>query len=230
MLGYSVLEDLLHIFFPATCPGCETPLFHNEQLFCTACSFDLPFTRMHDEVDNPLEARFWGRCPILAATSLFHFVPGGKVQKALHRMKYHGDRRTGKDLGKLLGHALTLSERFRGMGAVLHVPLHPEKLQERGFDQSRCIAEGVSDAMGVPHYPKLLKRVTATGTQTRKGRYERWRNVSGAFRVGEVPRSFEGPVLIVDDVLTTGATLEACAHSLIERDLGPIAMATIACA
>lgn len=230
MLGHPYSADLLHLFFPATCPGCDTPLLRTEQLFCTACSFDLPFTRMHDEADNLLEARFWGRCPILAATSLFHFVPGGKVQKALHRMKYQGDRRTGKALGKLLGHALLYSERFARIKGVLHVPLHPDKLKERGFDQSRCIAEGVAMAMGVPHYPKLLKRVTATKTQTRKGRYERWKNVSRAFRIEEAPSSLQGPVLLVDDVLTTGATLEACAQRLIERDISPVAVATVACA
>lgn len=230
MLRHPILEDLLHLFFPATCPGCETPLFRNEKLFCTACSFDLPFTRMHDEADNLLEARFWGRCPIYAATSLFHFVPGGKVQKALYRMKYHSDRRTGEDLGKLLGHTLLRSERFSRMAAIVHVPLHPDKLKERGFDQSRCIAEGAAAAMGIPHYPKLLKRVAATKSQTRKGRFERWQNVSSAFQIGEIPRSFQGPILLVDDVLTTGATLEACARRLMERDISPVAVATVACA
>ncbi|MFB6257314.1 MAG: ComF family protein [Flavobacteriales bacterium] len=183
---------------------------------------------MHDEPGNDLEKRFWGRCPLFAATALFHFVPGGKVQKALHRMKYEGDAGTGNALGKLLGHRLMGSERFRNLASVVHVPLHPDKLKERGFDQSELIAQGISTVMEIPHYPNLLHRVTATSTQTRRGRYERWRNVSGAFRAGAIPSSLKTPILLVDDVLTTGATLEACAHMLLRKGVEPVAVATIA--
>jgi ComF family protein len=226
----TLMDELLHLFFPATCPGCNVPLQSGEGLFCTLCSFDLPFARMHDETDNEVEMRFWGRCPLLAATAQFHFVPGGKVQHALHRLKYQGDKGTGKGLGKLLGWGLMESQRFRRMRCVLHVPLHPEKMKERGFDQARIIAQGVAETMGIPHYPNLIQRVSATSTQTRKGRYERWRNVSGAFRLGTIPGSFEGPALIVDDVLTTGSTLEACAQLLVRARLGPVAVAAVACA
>lgn len=223
-------DELLHLFFPVTCPGCDTPLLRNERLFCTACSFDLPYTRMHDEPDNILEKRFWGKCPLMAATSLFHFVPGGKVQQALHRLKYQSDRRTGKALGKLLGHELKQSERFQSIRAVLHVPLHPDKLKSRGFDQSLLLAEGVAEAMEIEQHSEMLKRMDATETQTRKGRYERWLNVSQAFQLVDSSDRLEGPVLIVDDVLTTGSTLEACARSILREGKGPVAVATIACA
>lgn len=225
-----LIEDLLHLFFPATCAGCEAPLLRNEKLFCTACSFDLPYTRMHDEGDNQLERRFWGKCPLLAATALFHFVPGGKVQNALYRVKYHADRETGIALGKLLGYELSRSQRFQGIRSLVHVPLHPEKLKSRGFDQASLIAEGVSWSLGVPHYPDLLQRVSATDSQTKRGRYERWKNVSGAFRLNPTAPSINPPVLIVDDVLTTGSTLEACAHLLLREGHGPVAVATIASA
>ncbi len=191
---------------------------------------DLPRAHMHDDPDNEVEKRFWGRCPLLAATSQFHFVPGGKVQKALHRVKYQGDKRTGKALGKLLGSELLQSERFSGLRSVLHVPLHPDKFKERGYDQAHLIGEGVSEAMGIPHFPDLLRRKRHTDTQTRKGRYDRWRNVSGAFTLRKRPHSFHSPTLLVDDVLTTGSTLEACAHVLLEAKMGPVAIATVATA
>lgn len=228
MFGHSFGDELLHLFFPATCPGCETPLLRNEELFCAACSFELPYTRMHDEPENDVEERFWGRFPLYAGTALFRFVPGGRVQKALYRLKYEGHAETGRALGRLLGRELMDSERFRSIRSVLHVPLHPAKLEQRGFDQAGVIAEGLSESMGIPHRDRFIQRVKDTKSQTRKGRYERWANVSEAFRLSRSKEAPPAPILLVDDVLTTGSTLEACAKHLLENGHAPVAVATIA--
>lgn len=228
MLPSSWKEELLHLFFPSTCPGCDTPLLRNEQLFCSTCSLELPFTRIHDDPGNDVEERFWGRFPLYAGTALFRFIPGGRVQKALYRLKYQGEPEIGRTLGRILGNELSGSERFRTVRSVLHVPLHPDKLERRGYDQAACIAEGVAETMGIPHWDGFLKRIKDTRTQTRKGRYERWQNVSEAFWIPDGERGPEPPVLLVDDVLTTGSTLEACAQHLLRNGHAPVAVATVA--
>lgn len=194
---------------------------------CTHCLMELPFTRYHQMADNPLERMFRDRIPVEGVTSLLFFNRGGIARQLLHRVKYFGDTHTAVALGRLLGRALRYSH-FGGCGAVLPVPLHPLRQRIRGFNQSSLIARGVHEETGIPFHDDWLHRVVATESQTRKTREARWANVATAFSVGTAMKGCSGPVLLIDDVLTTGATLESCARVLLAAGAG-VMFATLAC-
>jgi ComF family protein len=221
---FSQLADL---FYPRLCGGCRRNLYTGETYVCTHCLMQLPFTRYHQMTDNPLERMFRARIPVEGVTALLFFNRGGIARQLLHRVKYYGDTHTAVALGRLLGAALRNSHYAR-CGAVVPVPLHPSKLRIRGFNQSSLIAQGVHEEMGIPLLADGLQRVVATQTQTRKTREARWDNVATAFAAGAAIKGCLGTVLLIDDVLTTGATLEACARVLLEAGLG-VMLATLAC-
>jgi ComF family protein len=180
-------------------------------------------------VGNPLEQLFAGRYQAGAVTSFLFFTKSGMVQRSLHQLKYNGAKELGHYLGFNFGQELRTSYRFREVELVAPVPLHWEKLRLRGYNQSEWIAKGVGEAMGIQVVPNLLERVKATSTQTRKGRLERWENVAEAFAASKQLKT-GARVLLVDDVLTTGATLEACARALDAVTGRPSYLATLACA
>lgn len=204
-------------------------MFKHEHDFCWDCQRELPRTRMHDLPGNPLERLFWGRFEVQAVTSFLYFTKNGITQNLLHRLKYDGAKQLGIRLGEMLGQELRESERFRHIDWVIPVPLHPKKEKLRGYNQSMLIAQGLADCLHTHCSGKLLLRNTHTQSQTRKGRFERWENVSTAF-VCPQPAKLQGKrILLVDDVLTTGATLEACALPL-QAAGALVSMASIACA
>lgn len=208
-------EGLLHLFFPRLCEGCRTPLLLEEQVLCLTCFSALPLTGYHSVPDNPAALRFAGRFPFEKASSYALFVQDGLLQHLLHRLKYKGRKEIGGALGRWMGEELKASGwSLQGM-VVAPVPLHPRKEAGRGFNQSALIAEGMGEAMGLPVAVGLLRRRRSTESQTRKSREERLQNVQEAFGLGrQKPEARH--VLLVDDVLTTGATLEACALVLLK--------------
>ena len=221
---FSLLADL---FYPRLCGGCRRNLYGSENFVCTHCLLDLPFTHYHRMSNNPLERMFRGRIPVDGVTSLLFFNRGGMARQLLHRVKYHGDTQTAVAMGRLLGLALRDSP-FGGCSAVVPVPLHPSKQRIRGFNQSSLIAQGVHEETGIPYHDDWLQRVEATESQTRKTREARWDNVASAFSAGASLAGGVGPVLLIDDVLTTGATLEAAARVLLAAGAG-VMFATLAC-
>jgi len=220
----SLLADL---FYPRLCGGCRRNLYTGETYICTHCLMELPFTRYHQMTDNPLERMFRARIPVEGVTALLFFNRGGIARQLLHRVKYFGDTHTALALGRLLGAALRNSH-YAHCGAIVPVPLHPSKQRIRGFNQSCLIAQGVHEETGIPLQLDWLQRVEATQTQTRKTREARWDNVAAAFATGAAMTGCSGPVLLIDDVLTTGATLEACARVLLAAGTGMM-LATLAC-
>lgn len=179
--------------------------------------------------DNPLERLFWGRIDIAAVTSFLYFTKSGITQRMLHRLKYKGAQQVGHKLGHLLGEELKQAKRFEGIEAVVPVPLHPKKERLRGYNQSMTIANGLSEALSIPAYADVLLRNDFTESQTKKGRLERWENVSEAFTCAKPIELAGKKLLLVDDVLTTGATLEACAR-VLQQTNAQVFMATLACA
>lgn len=221
------LRDAFSLLYPDLCAACGRQLYKGENTFCLRCLYLFPYTDYHRQWDNPVERIFWGRCPILAATSLLFFAKTTRVQQALHQLKYNGRQDVGRYFGGLLADAIRDEKRFADLGAIVPVPLHPARLRQRGYNQSLCLAEGIATALAIPCCADVLQRTQATSTQTKKNRYERFLNVEEAISLQDAAPVYEKRILLVDDVLTTGSTLEACANALKDAVSG-VCIATIA--
>ena len=191
---------------------------------------ELPLTRFHDDPHNRVEQLFKGRVQLVAASALLHFNAKGRVQHILHRIKYKHDRDAGVFLGALMGEALKNSERFATVDTLLAVPLHKKKERSRGFNQSQLLVEGIQQVWELDSAGRELMRVVRTPSQTKRGRLDRWLNVKEAFHLPD-PETLRGKhVLIVDDVVTTGATIEGCVKALEAVPDLRISLFTAACA
>lgn len=221
-------NDLLELFFPSLCVTCGNRLVSQEKFICIDCLLDLPVTNFHLEPENKVAQLFWGRVQIENATAWFHFRKGSKYQQLIHFLKYKGLKELGFECGKRLGQSLADSESFANIDAIVPVPLHPKKLRKRGYNQSEWIAKGISEAMKKPVYAGNLYRKVHTSTQTKKSRLERWQNVEGIFAVKDAGAFTGKHLLLVDDVATTGATLESCAVEVLKMEHTKVSIATLA--
>lgn len=224
------LDDFLSLVYPRLCYACGQPLFANEEVICFPCRNELPQTRYHEQPDNPAAQVFWGRCRLEAVAGYYFFRRGGRVQHLLHALKYHRAPEIGVFTGKLYGHQLKNAVGFSHASCVIPVPLHPKKQQLRGYNQSEMFARGLSESMGIPVNTHSLIRTVASATQTRKSRFKRWENVKTIFALGDASEIRNQHILLVDDVITTGATIEACANVLSHVEGLTISVASIAIA
>ena len=223
-------KDFIGLFYPEVCICCGEELVAKENLVCTMCVYKLPKTNFHNIADNPLAKVFWGRADVHAVSAYCHYQKGNMVQDLVHELKYKGKQELGVDIGNWYGQDLKTSELFNKADYIIYIPLHPKKLKKRGYNQSACFAEGLSEAMGIPVLHEALVRVKNTDTQTRKSRYERWENVEGIFKVNKAEELKGKHVLLVDDIITTGATIEACLLELNKVPVKAVSVAAIGCA
>ena len=224
--GY--LADFVALLFPQLCAACGNTLVANEDLICIDCRYNLPLTNFHLHDDNIVASQFWGKIKLEAAYSLYYFAKGGKVQNLMHHFKYRGVSRIGNILGAIAGDQLNKNEIFKTVDVIIPVPLHKSRLKERGYNQSACFAEGLATKLNIPVETDNLIRERATETQTHRSRFARFENMQQVFLVKDPQLLANKHVLLVDDVVTTGSTLEACGLKLLEIPGLKLSMATIA--
>ncbi|GAB2696592.1 ComF family protein [Mucilaginibacter koreensis] len=227
-LQRTYLADFLSLLFPQLCQACNTGLLGHEEVLCTQCLFTLPYTDYHQQSANPVAQQFWGRIPLQGGYALLHFSKGGKVQHLIHQLKYQNMPQIGNKLGYLAGEQLLANDIFRTVDYIIPVPLHRSKLRKRGYNQSTRFAEGIAKAMHRNVEDGNLMRTKATETQTHKSRFSRFENMKAVFAVRYPERLAGKHILLVDDVVTTGSTLEACALALLAVPGLSLSIATIA--
>jgi ComF family protein len=226
----SVFTDTLHLFYPHICCGCGSDIVEDKDLLCIKCIDELPHTAFEKFCNNPIEKIFWGRIRVEDAYSEFYFTKDSLMQNLIHQLKYKGNTNIGSFLGQIMGRSILKSGRFSDIDAIIPLPLFPEKEKIRGYNQSMVISKGISSITGIPVFENAVIRQKFTETQTKKHRTERWENVDGSFSVKD-PQALEGKkLLLVDDVITTGASLEACGNAILKTENTLLCIATLAVA
>lgn len=220
--------DLYHLFYPRICGGCDLILAKGETHLCLHCRLELPFTNYETFKDNPIEKKFFGRVPLEFATSLLFFSQGDSVQKILHQIKYNEQKELAIYMGRIFGERLQNNPYLKDINTILPVPLHPKKQHIRGYNQSELIATGMNEVLNLELVLNNVVRKTNTETQTRKNTMERWENVEHVFDIKNISNLKQKHILLVDDVLTTGATIEACAQVLLDKTKSSVSVATLA--
>lgn len=223
-----MFEAFINLLFPRTCYACYQPLESAEQIICTKCHLDLPKTNSHLEPLPELRHKFLGKVEVKYAFSYLKFVKGGKIQRLMHELKYRGKQEIGETLGRWYGGDLRESGFSGEFDMILTVPLHKKRLRERGYNQSDCFAKGLSESLGVMWDGSILIRTKKTDSQISKTRTERFLNMEDVFVVSDSADLRRKRILLVDDTITTGATLEACIIALRKADVSEISVVTIA--
>jgi len=227
-LLYQLVLDFSGLLFPNLCCGCRQPLFKGETQICSSCLFQLPYTDHHEHAANKAAKQLWGRLPCLAVMSLCYFRKGARVQNLVHHLKYKGRQDLGLKLGGLIAEKIKLNPDYAAADLIIPVPLHPARARTRGYNQSLCIANGISAVLNIPVQSNLLIRKVNTSSQTKKGRFTRFENMQTVFSVSNQTALQGKHILLVDDVITTGATLEACGLELFKQGIQKLSIATIA--
>lgn len=222
------VRDFINLLFPYVCSACKRELFEGEKSICTSCLYDLPFTDFHLYADHAAARLFWGRVQCNGVMAMLYFRKGNSVQQIIHSLKYKGQTELGFVLGKMLGERLKLAAGYQEADLIIPVPLHPKKQRSRGYNQSQCIAEGISAVLHIPVNTTQLLRNRYTVTQTRRTRFSRFENMKSVFIVAE-PEVLAGKhILLVDDVITTGSTLESCSEVLLNCRISKLSICAIA--
>ncbi len=224
------LQGITQLIFPLQCYGCGSDLVSADEMICFECNTKLPETSFSDKAENPVEKIFYGRLPIVAATSLYFFNKDSLLQHLLHQLKYKGNQDVGIHFGKTLGRRLKSSNRFEGIDYITPIPLSKKRQQKRGYNQALAICTGIAESMQIPILDNLTLRQKDNETQTLKTRQERWENMQNVFHI-ENPSLIENKnILLIDDVVTTGATLEACGEVLLNATGVKLYIASVALA
>jgi ComF family protein len=227
-LLHGYLADFVSLLFPELCPACQASLVANELIICSDCRYNLPYTNFHLQADNIVAKQFYGKIKVEAAYALYYFNKGGKVQNLMHHFKYKGMQQIGDLLGNIAGSQLIENLIFNTVDLIIPVPLHKKRLKERGYNQSTRFANGLAQKLNKVVEDNNLQRAVATDTQTHKSRFARFENMQDVFVVKQPERLANKHILLVDDIITTGSTLEACGMELLKIPGLTLSIATIA--
>lgn len=221
-----IKDSFLHVLFPHVCCGCGNDILDKESVLCLRCMDAMPETNFELHPNNPVEKKFWGRLQLQHATAQYYFTRESLMQRLMHQFKYKGNKELGFQLGKIMGESLKKSNRFE-IDALIPLPLFPVKEKKRGYNQATVLCEGIAESMQVPIFKDVIIRPQHTDTQTKKGRIERWLNMEGKFVLTKPEAIINKNVLLIDDVVTTGATLEACGIELLKAENVKLSIAAL---
>ncbi|HET9435158.1 MAG TPA: ComF family protein [Chitinophagaceae bacterium] len=228
MLRFKEIKDsLFHVVFPHVCDGCGSDLLDIESRLCIRCVASLPETDFEQHAGNPVEKTFWGRMLIVNAAAHFYFTKESLIQHLMHQFKYKGNKELGLQLGRMMGYGIKYSTRFKNIDALVPLPLFPFKEKKRGYNQATVLCDGIAEVLSLPVFNNIITRPQHTETQTQKGRIERWRNIEGKFSLKDPQAIKSKHLLLVDDVVTTGATLEACGNELLSAENVSLSLALL---
>lgn len=223
-----LVRDFVSLIFPSYCLACEASLVKGENMICSRCMLQMPQTNYHLDPDNPLRSRLSYRLPVRHAMAMFKFSKSGRVQAVLHALKYRNEPALGVMLGNVYGDRLLSGSMMNAFDLIIPVPLHASRKRKRGYNQSAKFAEGLSQKLEIEFSDDLVVRTVKTATQTRKTKLKRWQNVTDVFHVNDHEQIAGKNVLLVDDVVTTGATLEACGNHILKSECASLSVACIA--
>lgn len=223
-----ILKNIANLFYPNICMSCSNVLTLNEEIICVICRHDLPFARITNRDNNILEKSFFGRLPIEEATSLFFYPKKGNLRNLIHQLKYKGNQEIGIIFGELLSESILQSNRFKQLDAIIPVPLHKNKLKKRSYNQLTTFGNVLANSLKIDYIEDVLIKVSDTKTQSKKGRIERWTNISEKFEIQHSKKLENKHILLIDDIVTTGATLESCSNELLKINNIKISIAVMA--
>ncbi len=223
-----MFQNIINLFFPKVCLSCNHVLLDNEIYVCTNCRHDLPVTNYHLDDSDQVKKVFYGRVKLENATALLRFQKKGIVQQLIHNLKYKGHQEIGTFLGAWLGHELKNIDNYKDIDLVIPVPLHKRKLRKRGYNQVTLFAKEIAKSLNIEYIDSVLVKVNDTSSQVNKSRLARWNSNNETFAIQNLNLIDNKHVLLVDDIITTGATIEACANQLLKARNVKISVATMA--
>ncbi len=222
-----IKESLLHLAFPHVCEGCGSDILQTKHMLCVHCIAALPQTNFHLFDNNPVEKIFWGRVPLVHATAQYYFTKESLMQRLMHQFKYKGNKELGLYMGSLMAQAILAPNRFQSVDLIIPLPLFAAKEKRRGYNQAEILCNGMAEIMKLPVIKKAIIRTKHTESQTNKNRVERWQNMEGRFELVNEKAINGKHILLVDDVVTTGATLEACSREILKAQNVQLSIATL---
>jgi len=223
-----IFRDVLNLLYPTSCEGCGDELLGNEKWLCVSCWIAMPKTNFHLQSPNPVEQRFVGRIPIQHASSMYYFNKDTRIQEVLHALKYKNKKDIGIELGRRFGYELLACDWINEIDVIIPVPLSKQKLKLRGYNQSECIANGINEVLQIPIDTDAVLRRKNTSSQTSMTIAQRIENVKDAFEVANASSLIGKHILLVDDVLTTGSTLESCVREIVKVPDAKVSLLTLA--
>lgn len=225
-----MFESIINLFFPKVCSGCSSFLLANENVICTVCRHDIPLTNHHLNPENDAFKKFYGRIPVIHTSALFYFHKKGIVQELIHNLKYKGHEEIGTILGEWYAEDLKNIKLLESVDEIIPVPLHRKKLKERGYNQVTAFGEAISSILNIDYNDSILIRNVYSKTQSKKTLLGRTEGIENIFDVVFTEKNHNKHYLLIDDVITTGATLEACSRALIKIPGAKISIVCIAMA